>query len=84
MIVAIVRSTHIKETTTTANGLTYLASRDFKVSIYCLPLFLQVHSPVSKEHVYMRLHLLVLDPGLWSYKLGLLERVLVSIKDQTC
>lgn len=78
MMVAIVRSTQFKQTTMMANGMTYLVSKDFKVSIDC---FAGTASLICiKESVCIRLHMLLLDPGIWSYKRGLLERVLRHIR----
>lgn len=77
MLVAIVRSAHTKQTTLMSTGSTYLASKDFKVStgVFICDSGLSFY----KEQISNRLLSLILDPGIWSYKAGLLERCLVSI-----
>lgn len=43
-------------------------------------LFFDVTSLICvKENICLRLLMLLLDPGVWSYKVGLLERILVSM-----
>lgn len=76
-MVVIVKSTQAKQSNMMATGLLYLASKDFKVS---RGLSLCVAGlTCCQEYIISRLHAMMLDPGLWSYKVGLLERCLVSV-----